>query len=105
MFDVMRRIHETAVRLRCLFRLDAHYSRGDAAPGSGDAHVLRELHAIARHSGKDHVIPVDDARRFGTDPAYPGLGRTEALVRDLFPGATFSASEDTIRIVPPRPLR
>ena len=98
--DRLRDILDTVGDRRCLFWLDAHYSRGDTARGSEDTPVLRELHAIARHSRKDHVILVDDARCFGTDPAYPGLGRMEALVGQLLPGSSFSASEDIIRIVP-----
>ena len=98
--DRLRDILDMVGDRRCLFWLDAHYSRGDTARGSEDTPVLRELHAIARHSRKDHVILVDDARCFGTDPAYPGLGRMEALVGQLLPGSSFSASEDIIRIVP-----
>ena len=98
--DRLRDILDMVGDRRCLFWLDAHYSRGDTARGSEDTPVLRELHAITRHSRKDHVILVDDARCFGTDPAYPGLGRMEALVGQLLPGSSFSASEDIIRIVP-----
>ena len=103
--DRLRDILEIAGDQRCLFWLDAHYSRGDTARGSEDTPVLRELHAIAGHSRKDHVILVDDARCFGTDPAYPGLGRMEALAAQLFRGSSFSVSEDIIRIVPSTPPR
>jgi glycosyltransferase involved in cell wall biosynthesis len=54
-----------------LFFLDAHYSGPGTARGDdGDTPVLVELKAIYR-DGQDHVVVIDDARLFGTDPAYP----------------------------------
>jgi hypothetical protein len=85
---------------RCLFWLDAHYSRGDTARGSEDTPICRELSIIGRHSRKDHVILIDDARCFGSDPAYPAIPMVEEIACRLFPASSFSVLDDIIRIVP-----
>jgi hypothetical protein len=85
---------------RCLFWLDAHYSRGDTARGVEDTPICRELSIVGRHSRKDHVILIDDARCFGSDPAYPGIPEVEEIAGRLFPESTFTVLDDIIRIVP-----
>ncbi len=96
----IREILECVGDQRCLFWLDAHYSRGDTARGAEDTPILRELSTIARHCRKDHVILIDDARCFGADPAYPEIGSLEAFCERTFPESSFSVLEDIIRIAP-----
>ena len=58
-----------------LFWLDAHYSGG--ARGDVDTPIIDELEAIfpLKHHGS--VVLIDDARLFGSDPAYPDLNWIE----------------------------
>ncbi len=85
---------------RCLFWLDAHYSRGDTARGEEETPVCTELERIGRHPVKDHVILIDDARCFGADSGYPDIPQVEEMARRLFPDSTFAVADDIIRIVP-----
>lgn len=55
-----------------LFFLDAHYSGPGTARGDADTPVMEELEAIYA-DGHDHVVVIDDARLFGTDPNYPTM--------------------------------
>lgn len=87
------RLHRPA-----LFWLDGHYSGADTARGRKDTPVLEELeHILGAPEG--HVILIDDARCFGTEPGYPSLGDLRALVRSRRPDATISVQDDIIRIV------
>lgn len=85
---------------RALFWLDAHYSGGETANGTGGNPIIKEITCILMHR-KDHVILVDDMRLFGTDPSYPTR-------RVLLGGVKESAGEqvmldikdDILRITP-----
>ena len=78
-------IHEVLRNLSgpALFWLDGHYSEGETARGIQDTPILRELDAIFGDLPKaNHLILVDDARLFGTDPAYPSLELVQRLASD-----------------------
>lgn len=91
--EILRRIDRPA-----LFWLDAHYSSGITAWGADDTPVVRELTAIMSHPVAGHAILVDDARLFGTDPAYPSLADVERLAARLWPGSRVRSEDDIIRI-------
>jgi hypothetical protein len=70
---VLRELDEPA-----LFWLDGHYSGGFTARGREDTPVRQELQQIANHRVHGHIILVDDARCFGSDPGYPTLDELRA---------------------------
>jgi glycosyltransferase involved in cell wall biosynthesis len=97
---VMERLDRPA-----LFWLDAHYSGGSlrgkvTARGEKDTPILEELeHILAAHSS-GHVIIIDDARCFGTDPAYPTIAELNAFVRSRREDLGIVIEDDSIRITP-----
>lgn len=92
--DALAAIQESAVIL-----LDAHYTGGpDDVRGDGDTPVLAELVHISHHPHK-HVVLIDDARLFGTDPEYP----TVEQINDMMGPADYAPAiivDDIIRLVP-----
>ncbi|AVP99869.1 hypothetical protein C7S18_23010 [Ahniella affigens] len=83
-----------------LFWLDGHYSAGDTARGDKDTPILEELAAILEIKAPQHLIVIDDARCFGSDPAYPTIAAITAFVAARRPDLTVSVAEDSIRICP-----
>lgn len=83
----------------CLFWLDGHFCGSLEARGDKDTPIQEELEIILG-TGIPHLILVDDARLFGSDPAYP----TVEWVRDFSTSQTieyrFSYVNDVMRIVP-----
>ncbi len=65
----------------CLFYLDGHYSGGITGMGSEECPVIRELEAVFTHTRVPYRIVIDDARLFGSDPAYPDLQTVTDLVK------------------------
>lgn len=86
-----------------LFWLDGHYSAGDTARGSADTPIYAELDQIFRAPDLGHVIVIDDARCFGSDPAYPTIDALRTYVSSKRPQARFDIEADIIRITPPEP--
>jgi hypothetical protein len=63
-----------------LFWLDGHYSGGVTARGESDTPIYKELgHVLA--SSLRHVVLIDDARCFGSDPAYPSIDDLSTFTR------------------------
>ena len=85
-----------------LFWLDGHYSAGDTARGEKDTPLYEELEQILRAPDLGHVIVIDDARCFGSDPAYPTLPALTAYVRSRRPEVEIAVADDSIRITPGR---
>lgn len=83
-----------------IFWLDGHYSGGDTARGDNDTPVNEELRAILAPGRPNHVVLIDDARCFGTSPAYPTLEQVRQLVQSLRPGWRVEVETDSIRIFP-----
>lgn len=83
-----------------LFWLDGHYSADETAKGEKDTPILEELACIFNSDDLGHVIVIDDARLFGSDPAYPSLEMLERFVHSKRPAAKISVSNDSIRIIP-----
>lgn len=85
-----------------IFWLDGHYDGGDSGRGAVDTPICDELFTIFAHPRqRPNVVLIDDARLFGTDPAYPSVdwikGRVHQWGNDEY---GVYVSEDIIRIVP-----
>ncbi len=85
-----------------LFWLDAHYSGGVTARGPEDSPIYDELSQILGTAEANHVIVIDDARLFGTDPHYPSMQQLTDFVRSRKPDADVAVLDDSIRITPRR---
>jgi hypothetical protein len=88
-----------------LFWLDAHYSGGPlrgatSARGEKDTPILEELDHILGAAEPRHVVVIDDARLFGTDPAYPTLDAVAAFVKSRSPKRRMIVDGDCIQILP-----
>ncbi|MDX1697200.1 MAG: hypothetical protein R3308_02890 [Thiohalobacterales bacterium] len=89
-------IHEPA-----LFWLDGHYSGGNTGKGEKDTPVMEELSTIY-DSDIDHIVLIDDARLFGSDPDYPTMDELESFIRKRRPNAMLTTRNDCIHVVPGR---
>jgi hypothetical protein len=83
-----------------LFWLDGHYSGGVTAKGDKDTPIYEELSHIFSSPQKGHVIIIDDARCFGTDPTYPSIDELSAFIKAKNPNAKIEVENDGIRIIP-----
>jgi hypothetical protein len=86
----------------CLFWLDGHYSAGVTAKGDRDTPISAELSAIVRHSCRDHIILIDDARCFNGEHDYPRIEDLIESLRAQRPGVEIIVDTDVIRVVPGR---
>ena len=84
-----------------LHLLGHRYSAGDTARGEKDTPICDELAEIFRAPDLGHVIVIDDARCFGSDPAYPTLPALREYVWSRRPHAGIVVEDDSIRITPP----
>ena len=82
----------------CLFWLDGHYSAGITARGDKDTSVLDELRCILDHRVSNHVILIDDARKFNGQNDYPTLDFVRELVTSKLSSYAFEVADDIIRI-------
>lgn len=82
-----------------LFWLDAHYSGGDTARGDKDTPILDELKHIF-NSPFNHIILIDDARCFGTDPAYPTIDELRTFICQHRRNYQLKVVDDIIRLTP-----
>jgi len=92
---LMKKINTPAI-----FWLDGHYSGGITAKGATDTPILKELEHILSSAHSGHVIIIDDARLFGTDPAYPTLHELNTFVYAFDDSLTITIKDDSIRITP-----
>jgi hypothetical protein len=83
-----------------LFWLDGHYSIGPTAKGDLNTPIRRELDLIFRHSLKNHVILIDDARLFVGANDYPSTEEVRRLVQEQPHQLTMDVADDVIRIYP-----
>lgn len=90
------------VRIRepVLFWLDGHYSGGITAKGKKECPIFEELGHILNGTELGHVIVIDDARCFGSDPAYPTVDEVKLFVKSRRPDVNFVVKDDSIRITP-----
>lgn len=82
----------------CLFWLDGHYSAGMTGRGIKDCPIFEELAAINSIQDRPFSIMIDDARCFGTDPAYPSIAELRRATDKLFPNHEFNVWNDVIHI-------
>ncbi len=82
-----------------LFWLDGHYSMGVTAQGDKDTPIYEELTHIFNSKEFDHVIIIDDARCFGTEPTYPSIEEIKDFIMSKRPRADIEIKDDSIRIV------
>lgn len=82
----------------CLFYLDGHYSGGVTGMGAEECPVIRELDAIFTHARVPFRIVIDDARLFGSDPAYPDLQTVSDVVIKHRPSMRVRVENDAILI-------
>jgi hypothetical protein len=82
----------------CLFYLDGHYSGGVTGMGSEECPVIRELEAVFTHTRVPFRIVIDDARLFGSDPAYPDLHAVTHAVNKHNPSMRVRVENDAILI-------
>jgi len=85
---------------RCLFWLDGHYSGEGTGKAEKECPVYEELMAISVNSRKDHIILIDDAREFGTNPDYPKLDEVEQLLYKINDNYKIYIDYDCIIAVP-----
>lgn len=83
-----------------LFWLDAHYSAGVTARADKDTPIFEELSHILNSIERRHVIIIDDARCFGTNPAYPSIDELTKFVQLKRPETEIVLTMDSIRITP-----
>jgi hypothetical protein len=83
-----------------LFWLDGHYSSGVTARGEKDTPIYEELHYILSIQNMGHVIIIDDARCFGTDPAYPTIKDLKEFIKTKRKNVQIFIQDDSIRITP-----
>ena len=83
-----------------LFWLDGHYSAGITSRGEKDTPIYEELGYLLSTSEHGHVIIIDDARCYGTDPAYPDLSELNQFIKSRRPDVEIVVKDDSIRISP-----
>ena len=88
-----------------LFWLDGHYSAGVTAKGELDTPIFKELDHVFSTRHRGDVVIIDDARFFGTDPAYPTIEELCEFIEARKPGAKIEIEYDSIRITPPDEAR
>lgn len=92
---MIRQINQPA-----LFWLDGHYSAGVTAKGEKHTPIYEELEHILGTQERKHVIIIDDARLFGTDPAYPNLEELSDFIKAKRNNVDILVQDDSIRITP-----
>jgi len=98
--DVISKIDKPA-----LFWLDGHYSSGITARGEKDTPIYEELEHILNNPDNKHVIIIDDARCFGTEPGYPTVEELKGFIKSRNPAVNIVVQEDSIRITPENKLQ
>jgi len=83
-----------------LFWLDAHYSAGITTRGDKDTPIYDELSHILSAQNFGHVILIDDARLFGTDPGYPTIDELKKVINSINDRVDIAIQLDIIRITP-----
>jgi hypothetical protein len=82
-----------------LFWLDGHYSGGKTVKGQSDTPIYEELTHIFNAKDLGHVVLIDDARCFETEPSYPNLEDLRRFVTSKRENVEISVENDIIRIV------
>lgn len=83
-----------------VFWLDGHYSAGITAKGEKDTPIYEELEHIFNARDLGHVIIIDDARCFGSDPGYPSRDDIKKFIKTHREHANIVERYDSIIITP-----
>ena len=83
-----------------LFWLDGHYSGGVTSKGSIDTPIIEELQHILESGESGHVIIIDDARLFGSDPSYLSVDELKEFIFSRRTDVEISIKDDSIRVTP-----
>ena len=83
-----------------LFWLDGHYSGKNTAQGEEITPIYKELEHILSSRDLGHVIVIDDARCFGTDPDYPTIEALKKYIQSKRRNVRITVENDSIRITP-----
>lgn len=88
-----------SIESKALYWLDGHYSAG--ITGSGESHcpIMSELAVIYGFARAPFVLVIDDARCFGTDPAYPTVSAVRECIASLSEGRHAVTIENDMIIV------
>lgn len=87
-----------------LYWLDGHYSAGITGAGVSHCPIVAELEAIYHFSRGPFTIVIDDARCFGTDPAYPTIAEVMAQVAALSGRRSTLSVENDMIVIRYQPL-
>lgn len=87
-----------SIKTPCLFYLDGHYSGGATGMGEKECPAIEELDAIFSTMKHAFRIVIDDARLFGTHPAYPRLEEIQSFLIRRNTGMTLRVENDAILI-------
>ena len=82
-----------------LFWLDGHYSGEGTAKGLKDTPILEELSAILSSEFK-HIIIIDDANAFGSNPSYPDFSSLVNFIMERDHDREIINELNMIRITP-----
>jgi hypothetical protein len=93
--NLIKRIDKPA-----LFWLDGHYSGGLTARGECITPIFAELEYIFSSLIRGHVILIDDANCFHSDPGYPRFEELKSFVQSKKPDLMFRVEDNIIRILP-----
>lgn len=88
-----------------VFWLDAHFSEGVTAKGEKIAPIMEELASIFKHTAKDFVVLIDDAREFGWYQIvvrgrkdFPTIRTLREFITKLNPAYKVKVADGIIRI-------
>jgi len=73
---------------------------GVTARGDKDTPIYEELHLLLNAEDIEHVIIIDDARSFRTDPAYSSKEQLVEFIRSKKFNVDIVVLDDSIRITP-----
>ncbi|HOS97429.1 MAG TPA: hypothetical protein PLU54_07225 [Deltaproteobacteria bacterium] len=89
----------TALREPALFWLDSHYSGGVTAKGVSETPIFTEIAHILDAQDLRHVLLIDDARLFGTNPDYPSIAELSEFIISRRKDAAITVEDDVIRVI------
>jgi hypothetical protein len=92
--DVLGRLDQPA-----LLWLDGHYSGGKTAGEEKHTPIFEELEHVLNSPVEGHVLIIDDARCFGTDPSYPSIEEISNFIHAKRSDMKISVENDSIRVV------
>jgi predicted O-methyltransferase YrrM len=88
-----------SIRQPALFWLDAGYY-GWAGLQGDKQRLTSELEAVLRHSTREHVILMDDARGLNGQNGSPTVEQLKQRIEAEFPGRRVEVKHDILRITP-----